>query len=178
MKTKNLTLSMLSILFTTFTINGLAQESTSLSDAQVAHVAVVANQIDIEYARIATKKSKNDEILNFAQTMIDDHTAVIEQASALVKKLKVTPQDNAVSQQLLKDAEKKKIELNKQSRKNFDKAYVDNEVAYHKAVIDAIEKLLIPETNNSELKGLLEAVLPALKTHLNHAISVQKQIGG
>lgn len=167
---------MLSILFASFTINGLAQDSPSLSDAQVAHVAVIANQIDIEYARIAIKKSKNDEILNFAQTMIDDHTAVIEQASALVKKLKVTPLDNAVSQQLLKDAEKKKIELNKQSRKNFDKAYVDNEVAYHKAVIDAIEKLLIPETNNSELKGLLEAVLPALKTHLNHAISVQKQI--
>ena len=152
-----------------------AQENPKLSDAEVASVAVVANQIDINYGEIAKKKSKNADILKFAQTMINDHTAVIAQAAALVKKLGVTPQDNAVSQKLLADAEKTKKTLRSKSGKAFDKAYIDNEVTYHKAVIAAVEGLLIPETENKELKTLLENVVPALKTHLEHAIMVQNK---
>lgn len=152
-----------------------AQDNPKLSDAEVAHVAVVANQIDIDYAAIAMKKSKNKEILNFAKSMKEDHSAVIGQASDLAKKLGVTPKDNAVSQQLLSGAEKTKKELNSKSGKEFDKAYVDNEVAYHKAVISAVRDLLIPETENKELKSLLETVLPVLETHLGHAEMVQKK---
>lgn len=158
------------------TLPVLAQENPTLSDPEVAHVAVVANQIDIGYAEIAMKKSKNKGILKFAETMTNDHTAVIGQASALAKKLGVTPKDNAVSQQLMTDAEETKKTLMSSSRKNFDKTYIDNEVAYHKAVIAAVKGLLIPETENSELKELLENVVPALETHLKHAEKVQKEI--
>jgi putative membrane protein len=108
--------------------------------------------------------------------MISDHKAVIAQAVTLTKKLSVTPKDNAVSQKLLADADKTKKALISKSGKVFDKAYIDNEVAYHKAVIAAVENLLIPETENEELKDLLENVVPALKTHLEHAIMVQNKI--
>lgn len=153
-----------------------AQEHASLSDAEVAAIAVVANQIDIDYADIAKQKSKNKDILQFATTMARDHKAVIDQASALVKKLNVTPKDNAVSKQLVSDAEKAKAALNSKSGKAFDKAYIDNEVSYHKTVVNAVETLLIPETENLELKELLQNILPALKTHLAHAEKVQKEI--
>lgn len=149
---------------------------TSLTDPEVASVAVAANQIDIQYAGIAKKKSKNTEILNFAETMTKDHNAVIAQASELVKKLNVTPQDNAVSQKLNSDAEQTRKMLNEKSGTEFDKAYIDNEVAYHKAVIDAVKNLLIPETENQQLKDLLTGILPALDTHLQHAEMVQKKI--
>lgn len=151
-----------------------AQENPELSDAEVASVAVVANQIDINYAGIAKEKSKNAEVLKFAETMANDHKAVISQAAALVKKLGVTPADNAVSQKLLADAANTERTLRATAKKDFDKAYIDNEVAYHKAVIDAVEKLLIPETENAELKTLLQNVVPALKAHLAHAEMVQK----
>ncbi|MDN5204135.1 DUF4142 domain-containing protein [Fulvivirgaceae bacterium BMA10] len=167
---------MLVALLTMLLLPALAQENPKLSDPEVAHVAVVANQIDIGYAEIALKKSKNQDILKFAETMTNDHTAVIGQASDLAKKLGVTPMENAVSKQLLADAEKTKKELRSKSRKDFDKAYIDNEVAYHKAVIAAVKNLLIPETENAELKALLEKVLPALETHLEHAEMVQKKI--
>jgi putative membrane protein len=152
------------------------QENPKLSDAEVASVAVVANQIDINYGEIAREKSKNADILKFAETMISDHKAVIAQAAALVKKLGVTPKDNAVSKKLLADSEKTKKTLRAKSGTAFDKAYIDNEVAYHKAVIAAVEGLLIPETDNKELKTLLENVVPALKTHLEHAIMVQNKL--
>jgi putative membrane protein len=154
---------------------GFAQNNPKLSDAEVASVAVTANQIDIDYAGIAIKKSKNQEILGFANTMATDHKAVIDQAVTLVKKLNVTPKDNPVSQKLLADAEKTKKALTAASGKAFDKLYVDNEVTYHKAVISAVEGLLIPETENAELKELLQNILPALNTHLEHAQMIQKK---
>lgn len=153
-------------------------QSPELSDAEVVSVAVVANQIDVSYAEIAKKKSKNAEVLRFAETMMNDHNAVIGQAAALAKKLGVTPKDNPVSQQLLADAETTKKSLNSKSGKAFDKAYADNEVAYHKAVISAVEDLLIPQTDNAELKDLLTNVVPVLKTHLGHAEMVQKMLNG
>jgi len=151
-----------------------AQGNSSLTDPEVAHVAVVANRIDISYADIAMKKSKDKEVIQFAETMKRDHTAVIGQAADLAKKLGVTPADNAVSRKLLADADKTKNMLNGKSGKAFNKAYIDNEVAYHKAVISAVENLLIPETENAELKQLLQNVLPALRAHLGHAEMLQK----
>lgn len=149
-------------------------QDVKLTDPEIASVAVTANQIDINYALIAKDKSKDKEILRFAETMATDHKAVIEQAVALVTKLKVTPKDNAVSKKLMADAEKTKKTLLLKSGKAFDKAYIDNEVAYHKAVISAVEDLLIPSSKNAELKALLTKVVPALKTHLAHAEMVQK----
>ena len=157
-------------------IPALAQNKTTLTDPEVASVAVVANQIDIRYGELAKKKSTDPEVLKFAQTMIDDHNAVIGQAVALVKKLDVTPKDNAVSQSLSKDAEKTLKSLEAKSGADFNKAYVTNEVAYHKAVINAVETLLIPESENAELKQLLQNVLPALKAHLGHAEMLHKEM--
>jgi putative membrane protein len=108
--------------------------------------------------------------------MTNDHKAVIAQATDLVKKLNVTPKDNSVSQKLNADAENTKKKLKAASKETFDKTYIDNEVAYHKAVISTVETLLIPESDNAELKDFLKNVVPALKTHLAHAEMVQKQL--
>jgi putative membrane protein len=152
----------------------LSARAQKLTDPEIASVAVTANQIDINYAKIAQKKSKNAEILKFAATMARDHQSVIDQAVALVTKLKVTPMDNATSKSLNAGADKTKKMLNSKSGKDFDKAYIDNEVAYHKAVISEVETVLIPDARNSELKSLLQKALPIFKMHLEHAEMVQK----
>ncbi len=72
------------------------------------------------------------------------------------------------------DAGKTQKALLSKSAKTFDKAYIDNEVSYHKAVISDIEDLLIPQSQNAELRKLLQDVVPALKAHLAHAEMVQK----
>ena len=150
-----------------------AQKESKLSDPEIASVAVTANQIDIDYAKIAKQRSKNADILKFAQTMTDDHNSIIKQAVDLVTKLKVTPKDNAVSKKLHADAEITEKMLRSKSVKDFDKAYIDNEVTYHEAVIKAVEGL-IPQSSNGELKKLLQDVVPLLKAHLGHAEMVQK----
>ena len=101
--------------------------------------------------------------------MQKDHEAVNEKALDLVKKLNVTPEDNATSQTLSKAAEDKRAELGKLDGDAFDKAYVENEVAYHKQVNGALETLLIPSAQNAELKGLLETGLKLFQGHQQHA---------
>lgn len=176
MKSKHLTLY-LTLAFSLLSFISFAQKKHSkLNDAEIASVAVAANQIDIQAAQLAQSKTKNAEIKTFAQTMITDHQSVIDQASALVKKLNVTPKDNALTRQLQANAKKTLARLKTKSGKAYDKAYAENEVAYHKAVIATVEKTLIPQTANAELKSLLESVLPVLRTHLGHAEMVAKSL--
>ncbi|MCB0284744.1 MAG: DUF4142 domain-containing protein [Calditrichaeota bacterium] len=158
-----------------FLTPAFAQKNTKLSDAEIASVAVTANQIDIEYAQIAKKKSTNADVLKFAETMAKDHQAVIDQAVALVTKLGVTPKDNATTKAFLEGAVKTKAMLNSKNGSAFDKAYIDNEIAYHRAAINEVENVLIANATNSELKSLLQSALPLFKTHLAHAEMVQKE---
>ena len=153
----------------------IGQTNTKLTDPKIASVAVTANQIDIEYAQIAQKKSKNTDVLRFAETMAKDHQSVIDQAVALAKKLGVTPKDNATTKSFLAGAVKTKAMFNSKKGNAFNKAYIDNEVAYHKAAINEVENVLIPDATNSELKSLLQSALPLFKTHLAHAEMVQKE---
>lgn len=148
----------------------------ALTDPEIASIAVTANQIDIDYAKIAKEKSKSKSVLAFAATMAKDHQSVLDQAVALAKKLNVTPQDNPTTQSLLTGATETKTMLNSKTGADFDKAYIDNEVAYHKAAIDLVENKLIPSASNADLKALLEKALPIFKEHLAHAEMVQKEV--
>ncbi|MEO8821506.1 MAG: DUF4142 domain-containing protein [Ginsengibacter sp.] len=154
-----------------------AQKSQKLTDPEIASVAVTANKIDIDYAKIALKKSKNQQVIEFAKTMEKDHGAVIDEAVALVTKLGVTPKDNATSKSLNAQAVKTRKMLIAKSGAAFDKAYVDNEVAYHTAVIGAVENVLIPDASNKELHDLLVSAVPLFKAHLEHAKMLQKSLG-
>ena len=88
-------------------------EDAKPNDAQIAHIAYTADEIDIKAAKLALEKSKNKEVRDFAENMVRDHTAVNDQALALVKKLNVTPEDNDTSKALTKQAEAKHAELEK-----------------------------------------------------------------
>jgi putative membrane protein len=153
-----------------------AQNSGKLNDAQIAHIAYTAGQIDIQAAQQALKKSKNKDVREFATNMERDHKAVNDKALALVKKLKVTPQDNDTSKGLSKQAADKRAELAKLNGAAFDKAYIDNEVAYHKTVNDALQNTLIPSANNPELKDLLTTGLKIFQGHEQHAEQVAAKL--
>jgi putative membrane protein len=143
--------------------------AADINDAMIAHIAYTAGEIDIAAAKVALEKSKNTEVRAFAQNMVDDHTAVNEQALALLKKLNVTPEDNATSQGLVKQATAKAAELTALSGDAFDKAYVANEVAYHQTVNGALRDTLIPGAQNAELKALLQTGLKIFEGHQQHA---------
>jgi putative membrane protein len=143
------------------------------SDAQIAHIVVTANQVDIDAGKLAEKQGKSKDVRAFGKQMVTDHTGVNKQAVALVTKLKVKPEDNPTSESLKKGGEDNVKNLKGLKGAAFDKAYIDHEVAYHEQVIDAVDKVLIPNAKNAELKDLIVKVRPAFVAHLEHAKTIQ-----
>ena len=148
-----------------------------VNDAQIASIVVTANQVDIDAGKLAKEKSKTKDVQEFAERMIVDHGGVNKSAGDLVKKLGVKPEKNPTSESLQKGGDDNLAALKKLSGAAFDQAYVDHEVAYHQAVLDAVDKTLIPSASNAELKALLVKVRPAFVAHLEHAKHLQASLG-
>jgi len=155
---------------------GMSAHAAAPNDAQIAAIVVAANQVDIDAGQLAASRATNPEVKKFGQQMVTDHQGVNKSAVDLVTKLKVTPQENDTSRTLKANGEKNVANLKKLSGAAFDKAYVDQEVAYHAQVLDAMDKTLIPNAKNAELKALLVKVRPAFVAHLEHARKIQASL--
>lgn len=147
------------------------------TDPQIAAIVVTANQVDIDAGKLAESKTRSKDVKAFAQLMVTDHSGVNKAATDLVHKLNVTPEDNPTSQSLKQGGDANLAKLKTLSGGSFDKSYIDHEVAYHESVLDALDKTLIPDAKNEELKALLVKVRPAFVAHLEHARHLQAQLG-
>lgn len=150
--------------------------SSAPNDAQIAGIVVAANTVDIDAGKLAEKTSRSKDVKSFAKLMVADHTGVNKQATALVKKLNVTPEESDISKSLKQGGAANIAKLKKLKGKDFDKAYIDQEVTYHQTVIDALDKTLIPNAANAELKDTLVKVRPAFVAHLEHAKQIQSSL--
>ena len=168
---RTLSLAVLGLFFVASSAS--AQKPT---DAQIAHIVVTANQVDIDAGKLAAAKATNPEVKAFGEQMVKDHTGVNKQAADLAARLKLKPEDNPTSQSLKAGGAKNIETLKGLSGAAIDKTYISNEVAYHQAVLDAMDKTLIPSAQNAELKALLEKVRPAFVAHLEHAKHIQSSL--
>lgn len=150
--------------------------ASSLSDAQIAHIAYTAGELDVETARLALEKSRNADVRAFAETMVRDHQAVNQAALALLQRLQVTPEAHATSAALTSQAAADRARLAALEGSAFDRAYVANEAAYHRTVNGALSGTLIPGAHNAELKSLLESGLALFGAHQAHAEQLELRL--
>lgn len=169
--------SILAVLFSVSLIAGPAY-AQDLNDAEVAHAAVTANMVDLNHAKIAILRANSEAVRSFAQTMYSDHGSVIKKALTLAGKLGVMPQENTVSESLMDRAEDVSEKLKSVSSDKFDWTYMNNEVKYHKAVINAVKNVLIPATENAQLKSLLQKAAPIFQHHMEMAKEIRDKISG
>lgn len=153
-----------------------AAPAPAINDAQIAHIVVTANTVDSAAGQLAKTKGASKAVKDFGQTMVNDHSGVNKQAVALATKLNVTPEDNDTSRQLKSGGDANLAKLQGLSGEAFDKAYIDNEVTYHQTVLDAIDKTLIPNAQNADLKALLVKARPAIAAHLERVKSIQSSL--
>ena len=151
-------------------------QSKAPTDAEIAAIVVAANQVDIDAGKLAASRAGNSEVKEFANRMVTDHTGVNKSATDLVTKLKVKPEENETSKSLKQSGASTLKRLEGLKGADFDKAYIDNEVTYHQTVLDAVDKTLIPNAKNQELKDLLVKVRPAFVAHLDHAKKIQSSL--
>ena len=159
------------------TLAARADEATKgLSDPQIATVALTAHQIDIDRGKTAMRKTRNAEVKQFAEQMVHDHEAGKQEVLALASRLGVKPEQSDVTRSLEADAKQVARRLAKEKGAAFDRDYIDSEVAYHQAVIEAVNRVLIPGAQNAQVKTALQNTVPTLEGHLQHARNVQAQL--
>jgi putative membrane protein len=150
-----------------------AQGAGAPTDPQIVGIVETADDIDINYAKLALSKARDQQVRDFAQQMITDHSAVQNSVINLASKLNVTPADSPTSDSLKTQAQQTLEKLRSLEGKAFEKSYVDNEVSYHEVVIHATKTVLIPSAQNAELKSALQGAGPLFEGHLAHAARVQ-----
>jgi putative membrane protein len=150
--------------------------AAALDDPTIVAIFDAANSWDIETGQLALKKSKNKDVLAFADMMVKDHTAVRKLGRDLAAKLKVTPTPPGKDFALYIDHVDAMKALDAATGAAFDKAYIDHEVTYHQAVIDAVTKQLLPATKNAELRDLENKVAPNFVAHLAAGTDVQAKL--
>lgn len=154
----------------------LANDPAKLSDTEIAHVAYVADNIDIRYAHLALAISTSPEVQEFARTMISDHEAVNAAALDLLGKLGAQAEDNFLSQKLAADSEGIINRLSQLRGAEFDRAYAENELGYHQAVNGLVETVFIPNIDHPEVKALFQQGLEIFKVHEGHAEMMVKAV--
>ena len=146
-----------------------------LDDPTIVAIFDAANTADIETGELAAKKGSTQEIRDFGAMLARDHKMVRQQGRDLAAKLSVTPTPPADDPSAKAHA-KAMTELKAKSGREFDRAFLAHEVAYHKAVIDAVTTTLLPAIQNGELKDLVVKVAPAFQAHMLAADALGKKV--
>lgn len=149
--------------------------AAALDDATIVAIFDAANTADIETGKLAAKRGSTKAVRDLGAMFARDHEAVRQQGRDLAKKLGVTPtppKDDTSA----KDQAKVMATLRAKHGADFDKAYLEHEVAFHKAVIDAVTTTLLPAIKNPELKDLVTKVAPAFQAHMLAAQHLEEQL--
>ena len=140
------------------------QAKPALNDPTIVAIFDAANTFDMETGALGAKKGTTKEVREFGAMLADVHAKVRQQGRDLAKKLGVTPTPPS-DFALAKQHEETMKKLRATSGKEFDRAFLRNEVDYHKAVIDAVTTTLLPAIQNAEVKDMVVKVAPAFESH-------------
>ena len=147
--------------------------AAALSDANIVYILDNANMLDSAAGSVASTKGTSADVREFGQMMMRDHHSLRQQGQVLAKKLGVAPEAPANDDS--KGALDRTMTLLNGAAKgrDFDKAYIDNEVTYHKALLETAT-VAMTAAQNAELKNLIQKAAPAIQAHLDRAQAIQK----
>lgn len=148
------------------------------TDANIAAILLAANNTDISYARLAPSRAQNQQVKDFAQQMLTDHTAVNQAVMDLLNRINLNPQDNTTSLDFRDESATKRDILRELDGRAFDTTYMANEVSYHTKLLAEIDNVLLPDARDARLKQTISSIRPAVASHLSHAQRVRAALTG
>jgi putative membrane protein len=140
-------------------------------DAVIVSIARVSSEVEIDAARLAAARTADPDVKAFAYDMLRDHGAALD----ALEQLGVRPEKNLTGQTIVANGQKELARLRRLSGVEFDAAYVDEQVAFHQAILDELDRTLIPRARATALKAALTAFRPVMASHLAHAKMLQEK---
>lgn len=150
-----------------------AQAQETMTDAKIVEVMKVANEGEVDLAKMAKSRAEHKDVKDFAKKMIDEHKKSEKEAKDVAKKAKVKAEESTASKDLKNVAKTKEKDLKNFKGKEFDKAYIDQQISMHQQLLDDLNQKLIPAAQSPELKTYLEATKAHVQEHLSRAQEIQ-----
>lgn len=146
------------------------------TDAQIMKIIQAVNDNEIEAAKMAEKQASSRDVKSFARDMEKEHTRMNRDGDMLGKKLKMSPEESAMSAEIKTMGKTEAEQLKTANRENFYKTYIDLQAAGHEKVLGIFDSSLLPNVKNPELKANLEAARKHVAEHMVHAQKVQSAL--
>jgi putative membrane protein len=146
---------------------------TAPTDATIAGIELAANSTDISYARLAPDRAQSAAVQEYAARMLTDHTAIERSMRDLLDAIRLDGEESPVSLAYRDESTAKRAQLRATAGRTFDLAYIDNEVAFHTRLVDLLEKQLVPNAHDPQLRQALASIRTAEAAHLAHAERVR-----
>ena len=156
-------------------VDGQPAPRRVLTGANVTAIATAANNGEIGEGQLALNRSRDQDVRDFAQRMISDHTALNQQIMQEAQRTGMQPEEltsriQATSEQTLRS-------LGEREGTEFDRAYIANQVAMHRWLLETMDNTLIPAARDDRLEALLRSQRAIIAEHLEHALRVQQSLG-
>lgn len=149
-----------------FALQAQGDKNATIDEPTIVGIFDAANSWDIATGSLAAERATRADVKSYGAMLARDHEAVRQQGRDLAKKLGVTPTPVAKDFALLKNHQAALKKLGNLTGSEFDRAFLEHEVAFHKAVIDAVTNAFLPAIHNAELKAFVLKVAPAFNAHM------------
>ncbi len=146
-----------------------------LTDANIVALLDAANKADSASGAVAAKKATAADVKAYARLMMSEHHALRLEGQRLAKQLGVEPKAPEKDPLAPYVASEMKTLQTTPKGAEFDRAYIDNEVTIHQAVLDLANQARVT-TQTAELRALIEKAIPVIRKHLDQAMALQKQL--
>jgi len=156
-------------------VNGQPGPRRVLTDANVTAIATAANNGEISEGQLALTRSRNQDVREFAQRMITDHTALNQQIMDEAQRTGMQPED--LTAQLQATSQRSLQTLGARNGREFDRAYIANQVSLHQWLLETMDNTLIPSARDNRLESMLEGQRRVIADHLEHARRLQQSLG-
>ena len=153
-----------------------AQAVESTDERALLDILRTAHTIAIRSARLARTRSTSDAIQVYATQIMQDHATANARLSAMSQRLDLTPEPTPTSRTLIANADRARAGFETKRGDDFDRAYIENEIAFHHQVLDLFDRRLIPAAGDSALKSLLVTQRSTIEAHLDHANHIQASL--
>ncbi|HEX9161469.1 MAG TPA: DUF4142 domain-containing protein, partial [Thermoanaerobaculia bacterium] len=146
------------------------------SDADIAGILRAANQGEIDAGNAASTRASSDDVRAFARMMVSDHTSALDQANSLFTRTNIRASDNDLSRNLQNNSQQTLGALNSYTGADFDRQYINSQVAAHQWLLGTLDSALIPSAHNRQLRTFLSNVRTTVTSHLDRARQIQTKL--
>ncbi|WP_437306734.1 DUF4142 domain-containing protein [Sorangium sp. So ce388] len=163
---------------TTTSTTPSAPPDAPLTDEQIVAVLDAANKKEIDEAQLAQTKGKHKDVKAYARVITQHHTEAKAKQAKLVKKLGITAADSDKSKQLTTETQQAVDQLKALQGPDFDQQFVATMIQDHQKTLDLLDKRILQDAKNAELKTLIEKDLrPTIEKHLKDAEALAQKLG-